>query len=156
MTNTYLSFTINKELYAVNVEKVLEVLERQEITSVPNVPEVIKGIVNFRGEIVPVFESRIKFNLPARDDNASFVIIVLDLLKDNENYRIGAIVDKVKDVITLSGTEIKQVPAMSKDFNADFLSGIVKRDNEFILLLDVNKVFTSSLVGELNLAELKV
>jgi purine-binding chemotaxis protein CheW len=156
MSNTYLSFTINQELYAVNVEKVLEVLEKQEITLVPNVPEVIKGIINFRGEVVPVFETRVKFNLPARDEKANFVIAVLDLSNENETFRIGAIVDKVKDVIVLSNSDIKQVPAMSKEFNADFLTGIVKRENEFILLLDVNKVFTSSIASNLNLAEIEV
>jgi purine-binding chemotaxis protein CheW len=156
MSNTYLSFTINQELYAVNVEKVLEVLEKQEITLVPNVPEVIKGIINFRGEVVPVFETRVKFNLPARDEKANFVIAVLDLSNENETFRIGAIVDKVKDVIVLSDSDIKQVPAMSKEFNADFLTGIVKRENEFILLLDVNKVFTSANASNLNLAEIEV
>ncbi len=153
MTNTYLSFNINRELYAVNVEKVLEVLEQQEITAVPNTPEVIQGIINFRGEVVPVFETRIKFNLPARDANSSFVIIVLDLSNENELYRIGALVDKVKDVIEINENQIKPVPAMSKEFNAEFLQGIVKLDNEFILLLDADKVFSSSVISPLKLTD---
>jgi purine-binding chemotaxis protein CheW len=147
MKNTYLSFIIGDELYAVNVFKVLEVLEKQSISRVPNAPHYIKGIVNFRGDIVPVFESRDKFNLSARPDSASYVIIVLDLSKDSEQFRIGAIVDKVKDVLEIDDKDIKAVPTMSKEFNTKFLHGIYKLENKFILLLDVEKVFTDEEVN---------
>jgi purine-binding chemotaxis protein CheW len=149
MTNTYLSFSICQELYAVTVDKVLEVLEKQPITYVPNTPEVIKGIINFRGEVVPIFETRVKFNLPVRDSELPYVIVVLDLSKDNDIYRVGAIVDKVKDVIIINDDEIKPVPTMSKDFNADFLTGIVKRESDFIMLIDVEKVFTTVTKNEI-------
>jgi purine-binding chemotaxis protein CheW len=142
MTNTYLSFIVCDELFAVNVSKVLEVLQKQHITHVPNAPNYIRGIINFRGEVVPVFESRKKFTLPDRDDGSAFVIIVLDLSKEGEEFRIGAIVDRVKDVINIEDTEIKPVPAMSKEFNTGFLHGIFKLRNDFIMLLDVEKVFT--------------
>jgi purine-binding chemotaxis protein CheW len=142
MKNTYLSFIVCGELFAVNVSRVLEVLQMQHITHVPNAPDCIKGIINFRGEVVPVSETRVKFTLPPRNDESAFVIIVLDLSRENEVFRIGAIVDRVKDVITINNTEIKPVPAMSKDFNTDFLHGIFKLGNDFILLLDVDKVFS--------------
>ena len=144
MSNTYLSFVICDELFAVNVSKVLEVLQKQSISKVPNAPDYIKGIINFRGEVVPVFESRTKFNLTEREINEPYVIIVLDLSSENELFRIGAIVDKVKDVITIMDDDIKPVLAMSKDFNADFLQGIFKLNEKFIMLLDVEKVFASS------------
>lgn len=143
MKNTYLSFIVGNELYAVNVSKVLEVLEKQTISRVPNAPHYIKGIVNFRGDIVPVFETRDKFNLPARTDIDACVIIVLDLSQNTEIFRIGAIVDKVKDVLEIDDSEIKPVPTMSKEFNTSFLNGIYKLNNNFILLLDVEKVFTT-------------
>jgi purine-binding chemotaxis protein CheW len=142
MINTYLSFIVGDELYAVNVNKVLEVLEKQSITRVPNAPRYIKGIINFRGEVVPVFESRTKFNLSDRPEDAPHVIIVLDLSKDNDIFRIGAIVDRVKDVISIDDNDIKAVPAMSKEYNTEFLQGIFKMGETFILLLDVEKVFT--------------
>ena len=142
MKNTYLSFVVGDELYAVNVSEVLEVLEKQTITRVPNAPGYIKGIINFRGDIVPAFESRNKFNLPERDEEATYVIIVLDLSKGNEVFRIGAIVDRVKDVLEIDENDIKSVPAMSKEFNTEFLQGIYKLKDSFILLLDVEKVFT--------------
>lgn len=143
MKNTYLSFIIGDELYAVNVSKVLEVLEKQNISRVPNAPHYIKGIVNFRGDIVPVFETRDKFNLPTRKEGDTYVIIVLDLSQNAEAFRIGAIVDRVKDVLEIDDSEIKAVPTMSKEFNSKFLQGIYKLNNNFILLLDVEKVFTA-------------
>jgi purine-binding chemotaxis protein CheW len=143
MTSTYLSFVVCDELFAVNVAKVLEVLQKQRITHVPNAPGYIKGIINFRGEVVPVFESRTKFNLPERIEMDAYVIIVLDLSKGGDVFRLGAIVDRVKDVISIEDNEIKPVPTMSKDFNADFLQGIFKLREDFIMLLDVEKVFTS-------------
>ncbi len=142
MTNTYLSFIVCDELFAVNVAKVLEVLQKQHITHVPNAPEYIKGIINFRGEVVPVFESRTKFNLPVRPTDDSYVVIVFDLSRGADVFRIGTVVDRVKDVISIDDAEIKPVPPMSKDFNTDFLQGIYKKQADFIMLLNVEKVFT--------------
>jgi purine-binding chemotaxis protein CheW len=150
MKNTYLSFIIGEELYAVNVSKVLEVLEKQSISRVPNAPHYIRGIVNFRGDIVPVFESRDKFNLDERPANETYVIIVLDLSKEKETFRIGAIVDKVKDVLEIDENDIKSVPVMSRDYNTRFLHGIYKLNEKFILLLDVEKVFTDDEVNILS------
>jgi len=149
MSNTYLSFEICGELFAVNVSKVLEVLQKQNISIVPNAPHYVKGIINFRGEVVPVFESRTKFNLSERGVDAPYVIIVLDLSSENDEFRIGAIVDKVKDVITISDEDIKPVPAMSKDFNTEFIHGIFKQNENFIMLLNVEKVFTSNELNEI-------
>jgi len=149
MANTYLSFMVCDEHFAVNVSKVLEVLQKQHITKVPNAPGYIKGIINFRGEVVPVFESRHKFNLPDRDPDAAYVVIVLDLSGENDVFRIGAIVDKVKDVISIDDKEIKPVPTMSRDFKTDFLQGIYKQGENFIMLLDVEKVFTGDELNSL-------
>lgn len=144
MIRTYLSFTICGDHYAVNVAKVLEVLQEEHITSVPNAPAYIRGIINFRGDVVPVFETRVRFNLPERGNNEAYNIIVLDVSEGVDMFRLGALVDKVKDVISLDDSEIKPVPAMSKEFNTDFLQGIYKLENEFILLLNVEKVFSGA------------
>lgn len=144
MIRTYLSFTINGDHYAVNVSKVLEVLQEEHITPVPNAPVYIRGIINFRGDVVPVFETRVRFNIPVRCSDEAYNIIVLDV-SDGENImRLGAIVDKVKDVISFKDEDIKPVPSMSKEFNTDFLQGIYKLDSEFLLLLNVEKVFSGT------------
>jgi purine-binding chemotaxis protein CheW len=144
MTSTYLSFTIYGDLYAVPVEKVLEVLEKQEFTIVPNAPPVIKGILNFRGNAIPLYDSRTRFNLPEREADSNFVIVVIDLLVGNDSYHVGAIVDKVQDVLLLRENDIEPVPPMSKEFNAEYLKGIANIDDKYILLIDVDKIFSSS------------
>jgi purine-binding chemotaxis protein CheW len=144
MNRTYLSFLVYGQYFAVDVVKVLEVLQKQNIVQVPNAPAYVKGIINFRGEIVPVFDTRTKFNFPENDAKSSFVIIVLDLSGKNGTFRIGAIADKVKDVITIDDNAIKPVPQMSEKFNTEFLQGIFKIDDSFILLLNVDKVFSNA------------
>lgn len=144
MNRTYLSFTICGDHYAVNVAKVLEVLQEEHITPVPNAPLYIRGIINFRGDVVPVFETRVRFNLADRDPNEAYNIIVLDVSEGADMFRLGAVVDKVKDVINIDDADIKPVPTMSKDFNTDFLQGIYKLGNEFIMLLNIEKVFAGS------------
>ncbi|NJK94020.1 MAG: purine-binding chemotaxis protein CheW [Bacteroidales bacterium] len=144
MTSTYLSFVICGDQYAVNVAKVLEVLQEEHITSVPNAPAYIRGIINFRGDVVPVFETRVRFNLPDRQNTDTYNIIVIDVSEGADMFRLGAVVDKVKDVISIEDNDIKPVPAMSKEFNTDFLQGIYKLENEFIMLLNVEKVFSGT------------
>jgi len=151
MINTYLSFVICGDLYAVNVTKVLEVLQKEHITKVPNAPNYIRGIINFRGDVVPVFETRIRFDLPEREDDSAYNIIVIDVSEGTDMFRLGALVDKVKDVITFDDKEIKPVPTMSKDFNTEFLSGIFRLNDEFVMLLNVEKVFSGQQLNDLKL-----
>lgn len=144
MINTYLSFLICGDLYAVNVTKVLEVLQEEHITAVPNAPEYINGIINFRGDVVPVFDTRARFHLPKREESEKYNIIVIDVSEGSDMFRMGAVVDKVKDVIPINDDDIKPVPTMSKEFHADFLQGIYKLNNEFIMLMNVEKSFSDT------------
>jgi len=145
MDQVYLSFLICNELFAISVLKVLEVLQKQVITKVPNAPAFIMGILNFRGEVVPVFDTRIRFSQAPRNENDSFVIVILDLIKDGESFlRIGAVVDSVRDVIIFNENEIKPLPPMTREFDTSFICGVVKKEESFILLLDIDKMFSDS------------
>jgi len=139
----YLSIKLNDELFAINVNKVLEVLQNQQTTKIPNVPDFIKGVINFRGEIVPVIEARQKFKMPPREDNQKYVIIVLDLEVNDKKILLGVIVDGVKDVLELSDEMIKDVPEMGTNYNIEFIKGMVKLDKGFLMLLNVDRVFSS-------------
>lgn len=138
----YLSFRLNNELFAVNAFKVLEVLEQQNITEIPQTPDYVLGVINFRGEILPVFDTRVKFNMPARDEQQKFVIIVLDLTINGQKALIGTTADSVKDVIEVDEKEVKDVPEVGSSFNAEFLEGILYRDNGFIMMLNVDKIYS--------------
>jgi purine-binding chemotaxis protein CheW len=138
----YLSFRLSKELFAVNAFKVLEVLEQQTITEIPQTPDYVLGVINFRGEILPVFDTRKKFNMPDKLENQKFVIIVLDLNINGQQVFIGTTADGVKDVIEIDEKEIKAVPEVGSSFNIEFMDGIIYRDNGFIMLLNVDKIFS--------------
>jgi len=138
----YLSFKLNNELFAISTFKVLEVLEKQHITQVPKAPEYVKGIINFRGEVLPVIDMRKKFMMNELDENQKFVIIVLDLKLNDESYQLGAIADGVKDVIEIDDKEIKEVPKMGLNYNTEFIMGMLHVDAGFVMILDVDKVFS--------------
>ncbi len=147
--NTFLSFHIGKEIFAISVKKVLEVLEKQHITEIPDVPDYVKGVINFRGDILPVIDTRIKFKIPIID-NQNFVVIVMELSENEKNMRVCAIVDNVQDVIAVDDTEVKPVPELGLKYKSDFLTGMIKTETSFIMILDINKVFTFEEIEMMN------
>ncbi len=146
-TSTYLTFLIGKEYFAVNVNKVLEVLQHQNITLIPKTPEHILGIINFRGEILPVIDTKLKFNIK-EDDVESQIIIVFEIENNETKSIIAATADSVKDVIEIAHSEIKPVPEMGIRYNSNFLSGAIRREENFILLLDIEKIFSTKDLAE--------
>ena len=142
--STYLTFVLGKEYFAVCVDEVLEVLQHQQITSVPKTPDHILGIINFRGDILPVVDTRIKFNLSTQDENQRSIIIVFDIAGEDQRIQIAATADAVKDVIEVEPDEIKPVPEMGISYNAKFISGAIRRNDTFIMMLNIEKVFSIS------------
>ncbi|MCP4179260.1 MAG: chemotaxis protein CheW [bacterium] len=140
--NTFLSFNIGKEIFAVSVTKVLEVLQTQHITEIPNVPEFIKGVINFRGNIIPVVEARTKFNMPQREDSEKYVIIVFVLNINNKNVIIGAKADNVRDVIAIEDHEVQDIPELGLNYNTEFLHGMLKGEKGFVMILNIDKIFS--------------
>lgn len=140
--HSYLSFQINREIFAIDVIKVLEVLQMTNITCIPKTADYVKGVINFRGEIIPVIDSRAKFGMEILNDTSKSVIIILNFQKKDKTQIIGVIVDSVMDVINLEYSQVKDVPEMGSRYNLDFISGMIKIDEEFVMLLDVDKVFS--------------
>jgi len=140
--NSFLSFCLADETFAINVKKVLEVLQLQKITRVPQTPDYVRGVINFRGEILPVVDTRLKFNMPQIEDNPRTIIIVLDLEVKGKEIKIGAIADAVKDVIDIKEIDIKDIPEMGSRYNTDFIYGMIRFEEEFVMILDIDKVFS--------------
>lgn len=150
---SYLSFKLAGESFALSVHKVLEVLQKQELIVVPNTPEYVEGVMNFRGEIIPVIELRKKMNLPARDPNAKYVTIIMDLKINNAKAKLGAIVDGVREVLDVDDINVLPVPEIGSSFNVEFLHGMLKKNDEFTMLLDIDKIFSeedSSLLSKIS------
>lgn len=140
-TNSFLSFLIDNEYFAVNVENVLEVLLKPRISRIPNVPSEIKGVTNFRGEIIPVFETRICFGMPDKEKLDKYVILVLEVIINGNKTNVGAIADKVKEVFEVDNQLIQAIPEMTTKARKEMITGIYKTKNDFVILIDANKIF---------------
>lgn len=142
-TSTYLTFTIDEEDFAVDVAGVREVLDYTAVTRVPRTPDFMKGVINLRGSVVPVVDMRLKFGLPEADQTVDTCIIVLEVEMDGEVTIIGAIADSVKEVFEMTSEDIEPPPRLGTRFDTEFISGMGKQNDDFIIILDVNKVFST-------------
>lgn len=139
--HSYLTFLLEGELFAISVHKVLEIIETGEehnITPLPKAPESISGVVNFRGNVIPVVDTRMKFDLPAYEEDQKFVIMVLNLTLNNNEHFVGAKADKVVDVIEIDNKEIKPVPEVGQGYNSEYIQGVVHHEGQFVMLLDLD------------------
>lgn len=143
-TRQYLSFVLDKELFAFEVLRVREVLEVSRITRVPKTPKFMIGVINLRGGVVPVIDLRLKFELPAGETTVETSIIILETQTDGEAMIIGALVDAVKAVIHLEATDIEEAPKVGMRLGREFIAGIGKKGDHFIILLDSDRVFSKT------------
>lgn len=142
---SYLSFMLNGEIFAIDVNLVVEVLEMQKITPIPKTKPYIKGVINFRGEILPVIDTRLKFNMEETPENNNSVIIVLEIKNpDTPPLQIGTIADGVKDVVYVKPLDIMAVPELNTKINTEYTEGIFNLNDNFITILNVNKIFSLS------------
>ncbi len=139
----YLTFTLDSEIYSIEISQVREVLDLTKITKVPRMPEFMRGVINLRGGVVPVIDLRRKFEVGVMNDTVDTCIIILEISLDDKMSIIGAIADSVKEVITIEPEEIEQAPKIGTRLDTLFISGMSKKDDDFIIILDVAKVFSS-------------
>jgi purine-binding chemotaxis protein CheW len=142
-TSQYMTFKLGAELFAINVAQVREVLEVAQITKVPTAPRYMRGVVNVRGQSTPVVDLRLKFGLPESADTVHTRIIVMELDLDGEPTVLGGIADSVHEVIELEPGSINPPPRIAMRWRTDFIQGMGKRGDDFIIILDVNAVFSS-------------
>lgn len=142
-TNSFLTFIMNGEHFAVNVSKVTQLLEMQPITHVPKSPDYMRGVINLRGAVVPVIDTRLKFSLPFQENTIDTCIVVMSVEVDGEATKVGAIVDSVSEVIEISKDNIQDLPSVGQKQRAKYIEGVIKFEEKFIMVLDVDKVFAS-------------
>ncbi len=138
---TYLTFQIGKEHFAVCVNFALEVLEQQYITPVPKSPKYILGIINFRGQILPVMDMHQKFDIGKAEDN-KYYIIIFEIPFKEKTMTIAGTADAVRDVIELSDEDIQNVPEMGINYDAKFIEGAVKINDKYVMILNSEKIFS--------------
>lgn len=138
---SYLSFKVGSELFAANVNQILNILEMTKITRVPKSPKYLKGVINLRGNVLPVLDTRIKFGLEETEYTTNTCILVLEIYIKNESIHLGAIVDSVDAVLEISEDDINATPNIGTSYKADILKGFTKIGNDFIMIIDTDKVF---------------
>ena len=145
--NSFLTFRLGDELFAANVSKVLEILEIPKITKVPRSPAFMRGVVNLRGNVLPVIDTRNKFGLPFADDTVNSCILVLSIELEGKEITLGAIVDEVQEVMEIDFNTIQSVPTVGAKYKTEFIEGMVKLHEQFIMVLNLDMVFTSDEVS---------
>lgn len=139
----FLSFALGDEVFAVNVLQVKEILDVINITRVPQMPDYMLGVINLRGSVVPVVDLRCKFGMEKRAANQESCIVVLEIDFDSERVVIGALTDAVREVLDLSADQIEPPPRMGMKLRSDFIRGMGKQGESFIIILDIDKIFST-------------
>ncbi|ROR27323.1 purine-binding chemotaxis protein CheW [Mobilisporobacter senegalensis] len=142
----FLTFSLDKESYGLEIRYVTEIIGIQSITQVPELPEYVKGIINLRGKIIPVMDVRLRFKKEPRGYNDRTCVIVVDI----NNISIGLIVDSVTEVITILEEEIVDPPQMNKGVQNRYINKIGKVGNDVKLLLDCEKLLTEDELEDLH------
>ena len=139
----FLAFTLGNEEYGIDILKVQEIRGYEAVTRIANSPEFIKGVVNLRGIIVPIVDMRIKFNLGEPKYDQFTVVIILSIA----GRVVGMVVDSVSDVTTLTPQQIKPAPEMGTALNTDYLIGLGTIEQRMLILVDIDRLMSSSEMG---------
>jgi purine-binding chemotaxis protein CheW len=141
-TRQYLTFKLADEVFGVDVAQVREILDLTPITKVPQSPPFMRGVINLRGSVVPVVDMRLKFGMPKAPDTINTCIVVVEVFIDGESTVLGATADSVQEVFELEPGQIEPAPKIGARLKMEFIRGIGKRDAQFVMLLDIDKVFS--------------
>lgn len=142
-SQSYLTFKLDDEIFGSTVNHILEIIEVPKITKVPNAPAFMRGVINLRGRVLPVIDTRIKFGMSSIKDTVDTCIVVLSVEVDNQEIILGALVDAIQAVIEIEDDEIQDPPSFQSGYRSDLITGMVKRNDDFILMLDMETVFSS-------------
>ena len=143
----YLTFKLGDEIFAINVTQVREVLELTSITKVPRAYDFMRGVINVRGSVVPVVDLRLKFGMTRTEQTKDSRIIVIDLKIDDDQITLGAMADSVHEVMDLLPDQIEEPPKIGSRWKTEFINGIGKRNDEFIIILDIDRIFSTDEIG---------
>lgn len=141
-SNQYLTFKLEEEVFGLAVGKVREVLDFTTVTRVPQTPPYMRGVINLRGSVVPVIDLNLKFGMKKTEKTVNTCIIVTEIEMDGETTVLGALADSVQEVVELEPDQIEPAPQIGTKLNTEFIKGMGKRDEVFIILLDIDRVFS--------------
>jgi purine-binding chemotaxis protein CheW len=142
-TTQFLSFVLEDEVFAIDISRVREVLDFTTVTKVPRTPDYMRGIINLRGSVVPVVDLRIKFGMTSTERTVNTCVIIIEVSLDGEKAIFGALADGVQEVFDLDPDHIEPAPKIGTGFETTFIKGMGKRNDGFLMILDIDKVFSA-------------
>lgn len=148
--DSYLTFRLGTEYFGINIGHVTKILGLVSITRVPNSPRYFKGIINHFGEVLPVFDGRLKFGFQEVENTRNTCILILVFELDGQVLSSGIIVDSVEKVVVLDRDQIKSPPSVGKGFNNEFIYGISNVNDEFLIILNLEKIFSEEEISIIN------
>ena len=142
-TTQYLTYKLGDETFALDITKVREVLDFTTVTKVPRTPEFMRGVINLRGSVVPVVDLRLKFGMTRTENSVNTCIIITEVTVDGDTTILGCLADSVQEVLDLDEEHIAPAPRIGTKLRTEFIKGMGKQDDRFIIILDIDKVFSS-------------
>ena len=140
----YLTFALSREEYGLEILKVREIIGYMNITAVPQTPAFVKGVINLRGQVIPVIDLRAKFGMDTADVTEETCIIVVEITQKNRKFSTGIVVDHVQEVLDIAGENIEDAPQFGSSVNTDFILGMGKVGESVKILLDIDKVLSGA------------
>lgn len=140
--NQYLTFTLDEDHFAIEIPKVREVLDYTNVTRVPRTPDYMRGVINLRGNVVPVLDLRLSLGMNAAENTVDTCIVIVEVNLDSELLQVGMMADSVQEVVDIDATQIEPAPKLGTKLKTEFILGMGKRDDEFLIILDIDKVLS--------------
>lgn len=140
----YLTFKLGDEVYAIDVAAVREVLDFTTITKVPRTPDFMRGVINLRGSVVPVLDLRLAFKMTMTEKTVNTCIVVVEVGFEEERLVVGALADSVEEVVELEPEQIQPAPSLGTAVRTEFIRGMGRRDSQFVMILDIDRIFGNS------------
>jgi purine-binding chemotaxis protein CheW len=138
----YLTFRLENETFAIDISKVREVMDYTAVTKIPQTPDFMLGVINLRGNVVPVVDMRLKFGMTSTKTTVNTCIIIVEIGMEGENTVLGALADSVQEVLDLDPGQIEPPPRIGTRLKTQFIKGMGHNGNQFVIILDIDKVFS--------------
>jgi purine-binding chemotaxis protein CheW len=148
----YLTFTLSEEDYGIGILKIKEIIGMMTVTTVPQTPEFVKGVINLRGKVIPVIDLRLKFGMEPMDYTERTCIIVVEIDGTVGTVQIGIVVDSVSEVLNIKADEIEDTPTFGTRLNTDYILGMAKMEGGVKILLDIDRVLSADEIAVMDKA----
>ena len=138
----YLSFTLGTEMFGIDIKRIREIIEYTHPTTVPMMPNTLRGVINVRGGVVPVVDLAVRFGWPAVTAGRRTSIVIVETVHNDQKHALGLVVDRVNAVTEIAHEDVEAAPPFGVKVNADFITGMAKCSGRFLILLDIERTLS--------------